>query len=147
MPGIIVGIEAADHSRAALRWAIHEAERRHAPLTVMAVHPGPVRPATQVYWPVPDYPEDGSGQEAARKAIGDFVEKLAGEIGAARPALTVSVLTGDPAAELIAASREAELLVVGSHGSGELGRLLTGSVSDKVALHAGCPVVIVPATS
>jgi len=39
MPGIIVGIDGSDHSKVALEWAMKEAAIRHAPLTVIIVHP------------------------------------------------------------------------------------------------------------
>ncbi len=47
----------------------------------------------------------------------------------------------EPTRALIDASRDADLLVVGSHGHG-LSGLLLGSVSLECAQHAACPVVI-----
>jgi nucleotide-binding universal stress UspA family protein len=38
---------------------------------------------------------------------------------------------------------EADLIVVGSHGYGFLGRALLGSVSDAVIHHAPCSVLVV----
>lgn len=43
-----------------------------------------------------------------------------------------------------AADVEADLLVVGSHGRGALGRTLIGSVSERVTRRAHRPVLIVP---
>jgi len=37
----------------------------------------------------------------------------------------------------------ADLIVVGSHGRGSVGRFLIGSVSDHVVRHATCPVMVV----
>lgn len=59
--------------------------------------------------------------------------------------VTSAVLDGDPKHVLVdeAAGWKADLLVVGSHGRGVVGRLLLGSVSHAVALHAPCSVEIV----
>jgi universal stress protein A len=55
------------------------------------------------------------------------------------------VWTGDPGDQIVAAA-EAEsidMIVVGSHGRGTVGRLLLGSVSEHVVRNAGCPVLVV----
>ena len=72
------------------------------------------------------------------------MDKVANEIGETGPEVTVSVSVGDPAEELVKASRDADMLVVGSRGSGGFARLLMGSVSSQVTHHAACPVVIIP---
>ena len=55
------------------------------------------------------------------------------------------VVEGDPAGAImrVAADRSCDLIVMGSHGQGGLGRVLTGSVADAVLRHAACPVAIV----
>jgi nucleotide-binding universal stress UspA family protein len=65
-------------------------------------------------------------------------------IGETVPDVLVSVETGDAAEELVRASSDAEMLVVGSRGSGGFAKLLMGSVSSQVTHHAACPVVVVP---
>jgi universal stress protein A len=55
------------------------------------------------------------------------------------------VWTGDPGDQIVAAA-EAEsidIIIVGSHGRGTVGRLLLGSVSEHVVRNAGCPVLVV----
>ena len=143
MAGIIVGVDGSDHSRRALDWAMREAVKHHLPLTVMSIHPPPARPATSIYWGVHSYPENSFDPEIARMAVQQFVDKVAGEIGEA-PEVTVSVGTGDVAEELVNASRDADMLVVGSRGGGGFARLLMGSVSSQVAQHSRCSVLIVP---
>lgn len=36
-----------------------------------------------------------------------------------------------------------DLIITGSHGKSKVGKLLLGSVSDFIAKHAKCPVLIV----
>src|SRR5690348_1461927 len=143
MPGIVVGVDGSDHSYRALIWAMRQAARQHAPLTVLAVRPEPVRPATGIYWGVHAYPEDSHNPEVAQKAVGQIAEQARNEIGEMAPQVTVSVVTGDPAQELINTSHDADLVVVGSRGIGGFASLLMGSVSSKVTHHAACPVVVV----
>ena len=54
-------------------------------------------------------------------------------------------VAGDPAQELVDAAerRQAELIVVGTREPGFLERLLGGSVSQDVARHATCDVLVV----
>jgi nucleotide-binding universal stress UspA family protein len=55
------------------------------------------------------------------------------------------VWEGDPGESIIeaAAAETADLIVVGSHGRGTVGRFLIGSVSDHVVRNAQCPVLVV----
>jgi nucleotide-binding universal stress UspA family protein len=143
MSGILVGVDGSDHSRLALAWALREAAHRRMPLTVVSVRPAPVRPATDIYWAVPDLPADPRDEEAERRVLQEFVAKVASEAGETVPDISLVLEKGDPAEELIRASRDADLLVVGSRGSGGFARLMLGSVSSKVVHHAACPVVVV----
>ena len=143
MSGIFVGVDGSDHSRLALAWALREAARQGMPLTVISVRPTPVRPATDIYWAVPDLPKDPRDEEVELNALRQFVDKVASETGETVPGISLVVATGDPAEELINASRDADLLVVGSRGIGGFAKLLLGSVSSKVAHHAASPVVVI----
>lgn len=143
MPGIIVGIDGSAHSLKALEWAITEAAIRHAPLTVLTVHQ-----AVAGYFATPvQYPGDqdltDQAREVAQKETDDILGK-AGE-GSRPPSVTVRAVNGLPAEELLKASADADMLVVGSRGAGGFARLLLGSVSTQVTHHAHCPVVVIPA--
>ena len=63
---------------------------------------------------------------------------------AAFPDVPVSFVagTGRPAEVLLSEAVGAELLVVGSRGSGGFAGLIMGSVSQKVLAHASCPVAV-----
>jgi len=146
MSGILVGVDGSDHSYRALHWAMLEALRRQLPLTVMSVHPASARPATEIYWPMPVHTDSDDDLEFARAEVGQLVDKAASHIGQAVPPVTVSVVRGDPAEELLREATDADLLVVGSRGTGGFARLLMGSVSSKVAHHAPCPVAVIRGT-
>jgi nucleotide-binding universal stress UspA family protein len=144
MPGIIVGIDGSEHSRWALTWAMREAVSHRVPLTVVTVRPAQVRPATGVFWGVHDYAEDGQDLELTQRAVREFAVQVAKDTGETVPDITVNVETGDAAEELVRASQDADMLVVGSRGSGGFASLLMGSVSSQVTHHAACPVVVIP---
>ena len=79
------------------------------------------------------------------RAVQLEVEKALDALGESRPeAVTVQTLSGTPAHELLSAARDADMIVVGSRGTGGFARLLMGSVSTQVSHHAHCPVVIIP---
>jgi nucleotide-binding universal stress UspA family protein len=61
--------------------------------------------------------------------------------------VTFLVWTGEPGESIVeaATSEDADVILVGAHSRGALGRLLMGSVSEHVARHAPCPVLIVRA--
>jgi len=77
--------------------------------------------------------------EGALRFVTEVVDEVVGN------AVTVNVapiaVEDEPARALLDASRDADLLVVGSHGHG-LSGLLLGSVSLECAQHAACPVLI-----
>ena len=73
-------------------------------------------------------------------------DDVAAAIASLPSELTVSsdVRKGLPAEEIIRSSHDVDLLVLGSHRRGPLGRALLGSVSDAVVRAAACPVLVVP---
>ncbi len=83
-----------------------------------------------------------------REALATTVQGIVQRARAAGAQATFLVWEGDPAEAIVAAAEaeHADLIVVGSHGRGPVGRFLIGSVSDHVVRHAGCPVLVVRAT-
>ena len=144
MPGIIVGVDGSEISRRALDWAVREAGLRGAALTVLAVH----QVATNYWTGSPEhYAEaDQPVTEAMRKAAEEAVQKALSQAGAPAPAsVTVRAVSGVPAQELVGASSDADLVVVGSRGPGGFSKMVLGSVTNRVVSHAACPVVVIPA--
>jgi nucleotide-binding universal stress UspA family protein len=144
MPGIVVGVDGSPNAHTALNWAMREAAIRRAALTVLTVHE--VMASAWTGQPVILGP-DAEAVRQYRTAAQEAVAKVAGEIGESQPeSVTVEVVNGIAAQELINASRGADLLVVGSRGVGGFASLLLGSVTTKVVQHASCPVVTVPSS-
>ena len=147
MSGIVVGVDGSEHSQHALEWAAREARAHNAPLTVLAVYHAVLAAGSWSVSPALDPVEalDGGEIEAGRQAVLAVAEKALDALGDERPAqASVRAVTGLPADELIQASAHADLLVVGTRGSGGFARLLLGSVSTQVVHHSHCPVVVVP---
>lgn len=57
--------------------------------------------------------------------------------------IELSVLYGDPAEQIIGAALDANLIVMTTRGRGAGGRLISGSVADRVARHAPVPTLVV----
>ncbi len=141
MSGVVVGIDGSEHSQKALDWAVKEAALRHGPLTVLAVHQ--IAASEWTGTPIA-YPEDVPEREKARQSAQELVNKVISQAGDDKPAsVTVRAVSGTAAGALVDASRDADLVVVGSRGAGGFASLLMGSVSSQVAHHAACPVVVV----
>ena len=142
MAGIVVGIDGSDNAHRALDWALKEAATHHAPLTVLTVHEVAVSAWTgnPIILP-PDYDE----LEKTRGRVEEIVAEAATQAGEPEPpSISVRAEIGLAARVLIEASRDADLLAVGSRGSGGFARTLLGSVSQQVVQHSECPVVVVP---
>lgn len=141
MPGIIVGVDGSGHSQRALEWAMKEAGMRHAPLTVLTVHPAIVGYFGGVVTSASDL-ELTEQTQGAVKVEADRV--LAGLDGPHPESVTVKAVHGFPVEEIINASKDADIVVLGSRGVGGFSRMLMGSTAGQVVQHAHCPVLIVP---
>ena len=141
MPGIIVGVDGSGHSQRALEWAMNEAAIRHLPLTVLTVHPAMVG----YFGGVVTEAHDQELTEEVRAAVTAETDKVLTGLNGPHPeSVTVQAMNSFPVEELINASKEAELIVLGSRGAGGFTRLMLGSTAGQVVQHAHCPVVIVP---
>ena len=83
----------------------------------------------------------------ALKMAENILETAAKNLRNKNPALTVTtiVIEGSPKSVILEEAEKfgADLIIVGSHGSGAIERFLLGSVSHAVSLHAKCSVEIV----
>jgi nucleotide-binding universal stress UspA family protein len=147
MPGIVVGVDGSANARRALDWAVNEGTVRHAPVTVITVNE--VAASLWTHRPV-TVPADQALLNKVRESARALADKAVSELGGGRPAsITIKAVNGFAAKELIDASHDADLVVIGArggpHGDG-LAHQPLGSICNKVLHHAACPVVVVPSS-
>lgn len=133
---VLVGVDGSASSKDALAWGARYAGLTGAPLEVVIVWH---LPAT-LGWETP-VPAGWSPEADARAIIETEVEEV---LGSSHPhGVTLSVLEGPPAKILADLAHGASTVVVGSRGRGHIAGMLLGSVSEALARHAPCPVVVV----
>lgn len=138
MGRIVVGIDGSEHSHRSLAWAAEEA-RLHG-WTLHVVHSWTFPAASVRREQIDDLPRvdlHASAEHVLDEAIATLGDSPGVEIQR-------EIANELPARALIRASQGAEMLVVGSRGAGGFRGLLLGSVSQQVAQHARCPIVIIP---
>lgn len=134
-PRVVVGVDGSEPSKHALRWAARIAAAEGA--RVDAVAAWDFTPAFG--WNA--LPMGYSPRLDVEKSLTETIDEV---FGAERPKdMRLTTLEGRAAQVLIAVSRGALMLVVGSRGHGGFAGLLLGSVSSTVAEHATCPVLVV----
>lgn len=139
---VVVGVSPTTGSPRALRWAADYARTHGAPLrAVMAWRPprAPAAPAgrpstTVVGVASTDYAGEAEGRlrEHVAAALDDGAD------------VECRAVRGSAVSALLAASADAELLVVGEVRPGRTGSMRTGLVAPQVVLKAPCPVVVMP---
>jgi nucleotide-binding universal stress UspA family protein len=142
VPGLVVGLDGSPNSERALDWALEHAAALHTQLTVLAVHE-----VAKSYWG--GIPVVGSADtplvDELQRAAEEMTQRALSRIGPAEPAsVQVRAESGFVVKELVNASQDADMVVLGSHSTRGLARLVIGSVSSEVVQHAACPVTIVP---
>ena len=140
--GILVAVDGSAESDAAVRWAAREAVLRDAPVTLAHVVMPVVVARRRVV--AGKLQRVAGGERAACDRAGtEDTARQPGRDSAARGA--TEVLHSDIVPALVDASKEAQMVVVGSRGMGTIGRTLLGSVSSGLVHHAHGPVAIIHA--
>ncbi|MFJ9820376.1 universal stress protein [Streptomyces sp. NPDC101151] len=144
-PRVVVGLHVDSPDEATLGLAFAEAALREARVQVVAAYPWPVQTWTAPGQVLPPPVDEGAVESETRSLAEGFLaphRKRHPEVGA-----DVQALPGDAAGLLVAASRDAELVVVGRHRRRLLAPTrMMGSVTQAVLLHAASPVAVVPPT-
>ena len=139
-PCIVVGTDGSPGGEAALDFALEEARLRGLPLRIVcAWEASDSSYLGEAFAPTADVFLEA--EQHAETVLRAALDRLPADVADRAEALSIE---GHPATVLIDQARDAALLVVGSRGRGATASLLLGSVSQSVAHHARCPLVIVP---
>lgn len=140
-PGsVVVGVDTSTSSITALDWAVDYAQANHLP--VHLIH-GFSHDHPDLFFNM------GAGPEKLR-AGGERVlmhAKNRANVQDSSVRVTTSHVEGYPAAALVRASRQANIVVVGSHGDSMMRLSSLGETAHQVAAHSKCPVAVVRAES
>lgn len=134
-PGqVVLGYDGSPASNRAAAFAFRHAAAIGTGVVAVSVEPGRGEPETEAIDPENATP--GSDTSAFHSPV--IVT------AAAFPDVPVSFVagTGRPAEVLLSEAVGADLVVVGSRGSGGFAGLVMGSVSQKLLAHASCPVAV-----
>ncbi|HET9172708.1 MAG TPA: universal stress protein [Actinospica sp.] len=136
---VLVGVDASENSVRALDWAASLAATLHARLTVAhALDLPDVNPSARSTEP--------SRHAERRHAEGERVlSRMTRRARERHPGLAVEAELSerDPAQALAVLAQDADLAVTGTRGHGGFTGMMLGSVSNKLAAHAPCPVVVI----
>jgi len=133
---IVVGVDGSVPSKAALAWAVRQAQLTGAAVEAVIAWEFPA-----IYgYPAPVVLDvDYAG--IAAKVVADVIAEVSSPGEPVKIRSTVA--EGNAAQVLLDASAGAELLVVGSRGHGGFTEALLGSVGQHCVHHATCPVVVI----
>ncbi|MGC4807772.1 universal stress protein [Micromonospora sp. DT233] len=138
---VVVGVDGSAASQAAAEFAAEEAVARGVALRAVHAYRHPASEGPGDMQPLVYDEQKLRGTE--HRVLDDAVAGLAGRWPGLR--LERVLARRRPAAALTEAAGDAQLLVVGGTGHGELTGLLLGSVGHAVLHRADCPVAVVRA--
>jgi nucleotide-binding universal stress UspA family protein len=134
---VVVGVDGSPDSKKALRWAVEQAKRMDGEVDAVTAWEVPV---TILLLPT------ANEFDYADHAVRTLEETLEEVLGDEPPVVVrARALEGRPARVLAHEAAAADLLVIGSHGRGELPGMHLGSVASYCVHHAPCPVVVLRA--
>ena len=145
---ILVPIDGSEHSNNALKFGLELAEKYSAKLTLLSVAQ-PVVVTGPMFITQPMMPPTSTAMyvQAIESAHKKMLEDTYNRAKAEKPDLEISkmLVDGRPADRIveIADKEKFDLIVIGSRGVGGVKKFFLGSVSDRVADEAHCPVLIV----
>ena len=145
---IVLAIDGSDFSKAAVKGLSKMPLPNDSEVNIINVYEYRALPTSGLHSTkatLYKYPDEAikNAQKIGNKIISEAIKVLKEKNGSLN--ITTSVVSGLPKREILekAESFDADLIVVGSQGQGAFSRLLLGSVSQYLATHAKCSVMVV----
>ncbi|GAA4618777.1 universal stress protein [Saccharopolyspora hordei] len=132
---VLVGVDGSEESVRALRWAAKHVSDVGGIVHAAMIWHQPVQFGYRL--PTPDK----ELEQRARTLLDGAVERIKSEFP--KVDLRARLIRGHVVNEMVALSKQADLLVVGNKGHGAFAGMMVGSVALKLVHHAACPVVVV----
>jgi nucleotide-binding universal stress UspA family protein len=137
---IVVGVSPSTGAVAALRWAAEEAAYRSAPLHAVMAWRRPLLPAAGGRPPVS---APSTGDELAAETEARLVTLVRDALGSA-DGVRCSARHGSAVSVLLAAARDAQLVVIGPPRLRDPATLRSGLLAPQLVYRSPCPVTVVP---
>jgi nucleotide-binding universal stress UspA family protein len=137
---VLLATDGSGHATASVEFLARLPHAQRLDLTILAVAPAPSYHGSVE---VSDWMERHSAEEKRR--LSEVTERAAQVFEGADANVHTMVVTGHAGEEIVKRSRDlrSDLIVVGAQGVNAVTRLILGSVSDFVATHAKCSVLVV----
>jgi len=139
---ILVPVDFSDHARAVIEWATHFATEQKSKLVLFHAYHLPVefQQLEGAYLP-PDFWANvkAEAQESLGRYEAELREKGCSVESVVREGYAATAIVDE------AIEREADLIVIGTHGLSGLKHMLIGSIAERVVQKAPCPVLTVKA--
>ena len=145
---ILVALDGSEAANKALDFALDLAEKYSADILLFTV----VQPVTMPFYvfeevPTPIVPEHATFSKRLEAYSRDLLSEILKKVKKEKPKLNVSsrLEEGQPADKIVKIAKDegVDVIVIGSRGLSGVKEWLLGSVSDRVADKADCPVLIV----
>ena len=144
---ILVPLDGSKHADKALDWALDLAEKYGASIELLTVIPLLNTFMTGSYSAPGKVPLLGPTVKELQERAGKMLVRALKKAEKSKPNLKIStkILEGRPSNKIVETAKKENfnLIVMGSRGLGGVKEFFLGSVSDRVADEALCPVVIV----
>jgi nucleotide-binding universal stress UspA family protein len=146
---VLIATDGSEYGLRAVEFAANQVWMTGSEIRIISVFDPPVPFGGEIYMMNTNIYEEAStaAKTAAQKFVQESMTTITQGINSDNIKVTTDVLMGAPHRRIVEEADEwgADLIIVGSHGYRMWERVLLGSVSQSVAQHAKCSVLIVRA--